>query len=118
MEISTRSEIRYADEYVTGMWEMLQHNVPETFVLATGVSKTVRDFVITAGKALGIEIEFQGEGAAEIGIDRDTGKRIAEVNPEFYRPAEVDLLIGDSKKAEKELGWRAQTSFESVSIND
>ena len=104
----------YAAEYVEGMWRMLQADEPDTYVLATGRTETVRDFVYMACKAAGIEIEFTGSEESERGIDTSTGNSIVRVNPQFYRPAEVDLLVGDATKAGKELGWSAATSLEGL----
>ena len=104
----------YAAEYVEGMWRMLQAERPDTFVLATGRTETVRDFVRMAFRAAGIELEFRGEGVEEIGVDKADGTIRVRVNPKFYRPAEVDLLIGDASKAKKELGWEPQTSLEEL----
>lgn len=104
----------YASEYVEGMWKMLQHTKADTFVLATGITKTVRDFVTIAGRVLGMDISFEGEGSSEIGIDVSSGKIIVKVNPMFYRPAEVDLLVGNASKAAQELDWQPGTSLESL----
>ena len=104
----------YAAEYVEGMWRMLQAEEPDTFVLATGRTVAVREFVRLACAAVGLSIEFEGEGESEIGVDRATGKTIVWVNPDFYRPAEVDLLVGDASKAMDALGWRAKTSLEDL----
>jgi GDPmannose 4,6-dehydratase len=104
----------FAKDYVEGMYLMLQAEKPDTYVLATNRTETVRDFVTMAFKAAGITLEFQGEGENEIAIDTQTGKRVVKVNPKFYRPCEVDLLIGDATKAEKELGWKAQCSLEEM----
>jgi len=104
----------YAKDYVEGMWRMMQTETPDTFVLATGRTETVRDFVTMACKAAEIEIEFEGEGEEERGIDLATGKTIVRVNPRFYRPAEVELLIGNPGKAKRELGWEAKTTLEEL----
>lgn len=104
----------FAKEYVEGMWRMLQQDKPDTFVLATGRTEMVRDFVAMAFKAVDMEIAFQGEAENEIGIDVTTGKTVVRVNPKFYRPAEVDLLIGNADKARKELGWVPETSLEQL----
>nr|WP_211254027.1 GDP-mannose 4,6-dehydratase [Paraburkholderia nodosa] len=104
----------YAKEYVEGMWRMLQADQPDTYVLATNRTVSVRDFVNAAAKCLGIEIEWQGTAENEIGRDRKSGKTIVRVNPTFYRPAEVDLLIGDAQKAHDELGWAPKTSLETL----
>jgi len=92
----------------------LQVDIPETFVLATGRTERVRDFVEMTCKAVDIKIVWQGEGVDEIGIDSDTGKTIVSINPEFYRPCEVELLIGDPQKAKDDLGWQATTSLEEL----
>jgi GDPmannose 4,6-dehydratase len=104
----------YAAEYVEGMWRMLQADEPDTFVLSTGRTVTVRDFVTLACQAAEIDVQFDGTGESEIGIDAATGKTIVRVNPEFYRPAEVDLLVGDATKARDMLGWQADTSLETL----
>lgn len=104
----------YARDYVDGMWRMLQADQPDTFVLATGRSETVRDFVSMACKAAEIDIVFEGEGEDERGIDVETGKTIVRVNPRFYRPAEVDMLIGDADKARRVLDWEPKTTLEEL----
>ncbi|AHE98517.1 GDP-D-mannose dehydratase [Thioalkalivibrio paradoxus ARh 1] len=104
----------YAQEYVEGMWRMLQVENPDTYVLATGRTETVRDFVTMSCRAAGIGIEWNGKGESEQGIDMETGRTIVRVNPRFYRPAEVDLLIGDPEKARRNLGWEAKTSLEEL----
>lgn len=104
----------FAREYVDGMWRMLQADEPDTYVLATGRTESVRDFVCLACKAADIDIAWQGEGEQEQGIDSATGKTIISVNPKFYRPAEVDMLIGDATKARESLGWAPQISLEKL----
>lgn len=104
----------YAQEYVEGMWRMLQVEQPDTYVLATGRTESVRDFVTMTFKAAGIGIEWRGEGESEQGLDAQTGKTRIRVNPRFYRPAEVDLLIGNPEKARRDLGWQAQTTLEEL----
>ncbi len=104
----------YAKDYVDGMYRMLQADQPDTFVLATGRTESVRDFVNMTAKALDIGIKWEGEGRDEIGINTETGETIVQVNPEFFRPAEVDLLIGDPSKAKQVLGWEATTSLEEL----
>ena len=102
----------YARDYVECMWLMLQHDTPEDFVIATGEYHTVREFTTLAFAELGIELEWQGEGIEEKGIDKATGKVIVEVDPKYFRPAEVDQLLGDPTKAKTLLGWNPQkTSF-------
>ena len=104
----------YAAEYVEGMWRMLQADEPDTYVLATGRTETVRDFVRMACKAAEIDVEFTGSNEAESAVDTQSGKTIVRVNPYFYRPAEVDLLVGDATKASEKLGWTATTSLEAL----
>jgi GDPmannose 4,6-dehydratase len=104
----------YARDYVEGMHAMLQADKPDTFVLATNRTETVRDFVRLAFKAVGVDLEFRGSGASETAVDVSTGKTRVKVNPKFYRPAEVELLIGDPQKAKNELGWVPETSLEDL----
>lgn len=104
----------FAQDYVEGMWRILQADEPDTFVLATERTETVRDFVRMAFKAIEVPIEFKGQGVDEIGIDPSTNKTLVKVNPKFYRPAEVELLIGSPKKAKEKLGWEPTTSLESL----
>lgn len=104
----------YAKDYVDGMYRMLQADQPDTYVLATGRTETVRDFVTMAGKAADLAIDWQGNGQDEVGIDQQSGREIVRVNPAFYRPAEVELLIGNPAKAKRELGWEATTTLEEL----
>ncbi len=104
----------FAKEYVEGMWRILQAEKPDTFVLATNRTETVRDFVAMAFKAVGIELSFAGEGENEQGIDKQSGKVLVRVNPKFYRPSEVELLIGNPQKAKDILGWEPKTSLEEL----
>ena len=104
----------FAKDYVEGMYLMLQADKADTYVLATNRTETVRDFVKMAFKAAGITLEFQGEGENEIAIDKASGKTVVKVNPKFYRPCEVDLLIGDASKAKRDLGWSAKCTLEEM----
>jgi GDPmannose 4,6-dehydratase len=104
----------YAKEYVEGMWRMLQADEPDTFVLATNRTESVRDFVTLACKAVGIDIIWQGKAETEPGIDAATGRTLVAVNPKFYRPTEVDLLLGNPEKAKTVLGWEPRTSLEDL----
>lgn len=104
----------YAKEYVEGMWRMLQAKEPDTFVLATNRTETVRDFVRMAFKAAGIELDFKGQAEAETAVDTATGKTVMRVNPRYYRPAEVDLLIGNPARAKAKLGWEPSTTLEQL----
>ncbi len=104
----------FAKEYVEGMWRMLQVDQPDTFVLATNRTVTVRDFVSMAFKAANVTLRFEGAAENETGIDVATGKTLVRINPKFYRPAEVDLLIGDSTRAREILGWEPKTPLEDL----
>ncbi|HHA2534799.1 TPA: GDP-mannose 4,6-dehydratase [Stenotrophomonas maltophilia] len=104
----------FAKEYVEGMWRMLQADQPDTFVLATNRTETVRDFVSMAFKGAGIDVEFKGKDIDEVAIDTASGNTVMRINPKFHRPAEVDLLIGNPEKAERILGWKPQTTLEQL----
>lgn len=104
----------FAKDYVEGMYLMLQADKPDTYLLATNRTETVRDFVTMAFKGAGIEVEFKGSEEDEVAVDKSTGKTVVKVNPKFYRPAEVELLIGDPKKAKDELGWEAKSTLEEL----
>ena len=104
----------YAKEYVEGMWRMLQVDEPDTFVLATNRTETVRDFVRMAFKGAGVTVDFQDSAEDETAVDVATGKTVVRVNPKFYRPAEVDLLIGNPTKAKNVLGWAPKTTLEQL----
>ena len=98
----------HAKDYVEGMWRMLQAGAPDDYVLATGVTTSIRDFVKMTFEELGIDLEWHGLGVDEYAIDKATGKKVVAVNPEFFRPAEVELLLGNSTKAREKLGWQPQ----------
>ena len=104
----------FAKEYVEGMWRMLQADEPDTFVLATNRTETVRDFVRMAFKGAGIEVEFKGQAEGETAVDTATGKTVMRINPKFYRPAEVELLIGNPERAKAKLGWAPTTTLEQL----
>lgn len=112
--LNAKRDWGYAPEYVAGMWQMLQANEPDTFVFATNQTNSVRNFVEWAFEAVDVEIEWLGRGSDEKGICRETGRVLVEVSPEFYRPAEVDSLIGDASKAERVMGWRPVTPVRDV----
>ncbi len=105
--MDARRDWGFAGDYVDGMWRMLQQDVADDYVLATGVTTTIREFFTYAGEALGMDLDWSGEGENETATDRKTGKLVMKVNPKFYRPAEVDLLIGNPQKAVAKLGWKA-----------
>jgi GDPmannose 4,6-dehydratase len=104
----------FAKEYVEGMWRMMQAEEPDTYVLATNRTETVRDLVAMAFKSAGTTIEFRGTGDSESAIDASTGKTVMRINPAFYRPAEVELLIGNPAKAKAKLGWEPTTTLEQL----
>ena len=104
----------HSQDYVYAMWLMLQQDTPDDYVVATGETRTVREFVQTAFAKAGMEVEFSGEGVNEIGTDKATGKVVVKVNPDFFRPAEVDILIGDPTKADTTLGWERKVSFDEL----
>ena len=113
--LSSLRDWGYAKDYVECMWLMLQQEKPEDFVIATGEQHTVREFCTLAFKYAGIELEWQGEGLAEKGIDKNTGKVLVEVDPKYFRPAEVQTLLGDPTKARTVLGWNPRkTSFDEL----
>lgn len=101
----------HARDYVEGMWRIVQHEVGDDFVLATGEKRSVREFVNLAFKEVGIEVAWEGSGVEEIGRDVKTGKTLVAVDPRYFRPTEVDLLLGDAAKAKRLLGWAPETSF-------
>ncbi len=112
--LNSKRDWGYAKDYVEGMWMILQQNEPDDFVLATGETHSIREFVELAFKYAGVEIEWQGKDLDEIAIDKKTKKTVVKVNPEFYRPSEVELLLGDSSKARKILGWKPKVTFEGL----
>jgi GDPmannose 4,6-dehydratase len=112
--LNAKRDWGYAPEYVDGMWRMLQQKDAEDFVLATGETHTVREFVDVAFKELEMELVWKGKGASEKGIDRKTRKVLVEVDPRHYRPTEVELLIGDAAKAKRKLGWAPKVKFDEL----
>ena len=109
--LSSKRDWGHSKDYVKAMWLMLQADKPDDYVVATNETRTVREFCDVAFKELGMELEWKGEGVDEVGIDKKTGKTVVKVNPKFFRPAEVDLLIGDPTKAETVLGWKRDIDF-------
>lgn len=112
--IDSKRDWGFAKEYVEGMWMMMQSDVPDTYVLATNRTETVRDFLRLAFKCVEMDIEFRGVGEEEYALDRASGKMVMRINSNYYRPAEVDLLIGNPEKAYTELGWEAKTTLEEL----
>ena len=101
----------FAGDYVEGMWRILQHDAPDDYVLATNETHTVREFAELAFREIGVEIEWRGEGVEEKGYDAKSGRLLVDVDPRYFRPAEVELLWGNASKAERELGWQRKVSF-------
>lgn len=109
--LESRRDWGHARDYVKAQWLMLQQEVAEDFVIATGKQYSVRDFVVAAGSLLDLKIEWQGKGVKEVGIDSATGRTIVHVDPRYFRPTEVETLLGDPTKARQKLGWSAEVSF-------
>ena len=112
--LDARRDWGFAKEYTYGMTLIMNYNQPETFVLATGKNASIRDFAEMAFATIGVELHWRGHGIDEQGICKKTGKILIKVNPAFFRPAEVDTLIGDASRAQKILGWKAQTTLEEL----
>ena len=112
--LDSKRDWGHSKDYVHAMWLMLQQDTPDDYVIATNETRTVREFVDTAFACAGIEIEWSGEGVNETGTDKATGKVVVKVNPEFFRPAEVDILLGDPSKAENTLGWKREIPFQEL----
>ena len=112
--IDAKRDWGYAPEYVESMWMMLQQDKPDDYVIATGETHTVREFIEEACKVLDIDLEWKGKGVDEKGIDKKTGETIIEIDPRYFRPTEVNLLLGDASKAQKILGWKAKTKFKEL----
>lgn len=109
--LNAKRDWGYAKDYVVGMWKMLQVKIPDTFILATNNTITVRDFLSLSFKMVDIPVIFEGEGIDEVVLDKQSGKTLVSISPEFYRPSEVDLLIGDASKANKLLNWKPETTI-------
>ena len=112
--LSAKRDWGYAKDYVEMMWLMLQQDNPDDYVIATGETREVREFTETAFEEVGINIEWQGEGVDEKGIDKATGRVLVEVDPRYFRPTEVEFLLGDPAKAKQKLGWVPRTSFNNL----
>tara|TARA_Y100001935_G_C17305674_1_gene512155 strand:- start:3277 stop:3798 length:522 start_codon:yes stop_codon:yes gene_type:complete len=104
----------YAPEFCEGMWLMLQQEKPEDYVLSTGEANTVREFVELTFNELSIDLEWRGEGRNEIAIDTKTGNKIVSIDEKYFRPTEVDILLGDSSKAKEQLGWESKTALQEI----
>jgi len=114
--IDAKRDWGHARDYVEGMWRIVQHEQPDDFVLATGETHTVREFVELAFQHAGITIEWKGEGVDEIGIDSKSGHTLVKIDPRYFRPTEVELLLGDPSKAKEKLGWQHTTSFKELVV--
>ena len=112
--LNAKRDWGYAPEYVEGMWRMLQSEKPEDYVMATGETHSVREFIEESFAVLGEEINWKGKGVSEVGVLKSSGKIVVSINPRYYRPTEVELLIGDSTKAKEELGWKPKTKFKDL----
>ena len=112
--LDARRDWGHARDYVEGMWRIVQQEVPDDYVLATGEAHTVREFVECAFDVVGKSIEWDGAGVDEVGYDRKSGKQLIRIDPRYFRPAEVDILLGDASKARDRLGWRQTVSFEEL----
>ena len=112
--LNARRDWGHAKDFVEAMWLMLQQDEPEDFVIATGIQYSVREFVEESAPYFGMKIEWQGEGLDEIGIDKNTGKTVIRVDPKYFRPAEVETLLGDASKAKEKLGWEPKISFKQL----
>lgn len=112
--LEARRDWGYAKDYVDAMWRMLQHDIPNDYVIATGDTRTVREFCERAFAEVGIDLDWRGEGLEEKGLDRRNGRVIVEIDPRYLRPTEVDLLVGDASRASQDLGWTPTTGFEEL----
>jgi GDPmannose 4,6-dehydratase len=112
--LDSKRDWGFAGDYVEMMWSMLQQNDPDTYVIATGENHSIREFVEAAGRVCGFDIEWHGTKEEEIGVDRISNKILVKVNPAFYRPAEVEVLLGNAEKAKKKLGWKPKVEFEEL----
>jgi GDPmannose 4,6-dehydratase len=112
--LNAKRDWGYASDYVEAMWLMLQQKVPEDYVIATGINHSVREFVELAFKEVNIDIEWKGKGVNEKGINKKSGEILVEVSPKYFRPSEVNVLLGDATKAKEKLGWTSKTSFEEL----
>ncbi len=112
--LDSKRDWGHARDYVRAQWLMLQQAVPEDFVIATGKQYSVRDFVVAAGARLGMKIQWKGEGVNEVGVDTKSGRTLVRVDPRYFRPTEVETLLGDATKAKQKLGWTAEVTFEQL----
>jgi GDPmannose 4,6-dehydratase len=113
-KLNASYDLGFASNYVEAMWSMLQQEKPDDYVIASGETHTVREFIEIASTHLGLELNWEGKGAEEKGIDKQTGKIIVGVDPHYFRPAEVDYLLGDASKAKNILGWTPSVKFNNL----
>jgi len=112
--LDSKRDWGFAGDYVEMMWKMLQYSEPDNYVISTGMTHSIRDFIYETGNHCNFDIEWRGKNEDEIGIDKKTGKVVVKVKKKFYRPAEVDFLLGNSEKAKNKLNWSAKTSFKDL----
>jgi GDPmannose 4,6-dehydratase len=112
--MEARRDWGYAPDYVEMMWMMLQQEKPDDYVVATGETRSVREFIEKAAEIAGFQLEWEGKGVDEVGRDKKTGKVVVEIDPKFYRPSEVDMLQGDASRARKQLGWEPRVKFDQL----
>ena len=112
--LNAKRDIGHAKEYVEGMWRMLQQEIPDDFVLATGKTYSIREIVEMSARHLGMTIEWQGEGVNELGMWKEKNLPIVEIDEKYFRPSEVDLLIGDAEKAKNILGWQPSMDLDQI----
>jgi GDPmannose 4,6-dehydratase len=112
--LNAKRDWGFAGDYVEMMWKMLQYDKPDVYVISSGETHSIREFVNEAGRICGFDIHWEGSNENETGIDRKSGKTLVKVNPKYYRPAEVELLLGNSEKAQKVLNWRTKVDFKSL----
>jgi GDPmannose 4,6-dehydratase len=112
--LNAKRDWGHAKDFVDAMWLMLQQDEPEDYVIATGVQYSVKEFVEEAAPYFGMNIVWEGEGLDEVGIDKTTGRTVIKVNPKYFRPAEVETLLGDATKAKENLGWEPKISFKQL----
>jgi GDPmannose 4,6-dehydratase len=112
--LNSQRDIGHASEYVEGMWRMLQQETPDDFVLATGTTYTIRSIVEMTASILGVHLIWEGEGINEVGKNKETGEILVTIDPKYFRPSEVDLLIGNPEKAESVLGWKSKMDLTEI----
>jgi GDPmannose 4,6-dehydratase len=112
--IDVKRDWGFAGDYVEAMWMMLQYDIPDTYIIASGETHSVREFVEEAGQHCGFDIGWQGKDENEIGFDKKTEKKLVRINPQFYRPSDINVLLGDPTKAKNKLGWKYKINYKSL----